>query len=215
MKSVLLATFFAFISSTSFATSWEPNCGSSYKKDFLKPNYTFYVKHGEVGGCKSDKLEQYWSPTSNWKWSERKEVMSTRRLGNGKYVWSAVIDIERNCQPAYRNTLFQLHAGEWMTPPPSFLGINQHNQFRTNHSSDSIGPVPKGPFTVRAEMSITEAKVNVDYYINGNYLVTTVGESESGKPYKKLFMKFGVYRVNSNCDIIQKYYDVKFSKKTS
>jgi len=214
MKSVLLATFFAFISSTSFAISWEPNCGASYKKDFLKPNYTFHVKHGEVGGCKSDSLEQYWSPTANWKWSERKEVMSSGRIGKGKYVWSATIDIERNCQPAYRNTLFQLHAGEYMTPPPSFLGINKYNQFRTNQSSTSIGPVPEGPFEVIAEMSITDDRIDVDYYINGKYLTTTVRVNESGKPYRRLFMKFGVYRVNSNCDITQKYYNVKFSKKT-
>ena len=32
-------------------------------------------------------------------------------------------------------------------------------------------------------------------------------------PYKELFLKFGTYRVNSNCDITQKYTKVRFNKQ--
>ena len=47
----------------------------------------------------------------------------------GKWEWSAIIDIERDCKPAYRNTLFQVHTGGHFVNPPSWFGINSYNNF--------------------------------------------------------------------------------------
>jgi len=209
MKTLLLTGALLLATSTANAIEWKASCNSDYTNWFGK--YTFEVKKGEVGGCKSDKIKQSY-PIQSWDWSERSEVKSRGHLGLGKYVWSSTIDITRNCKPAWRNTIFQIHAGGHLTNPPSWFGINEHNQFRTVHNimynNDSTS-VPDSPFELRAEFDITKRSVKVDYYVNDKFVVST---KDNQGPYKDLFMKFGIYRVNANCDIKQTYTNVNFKR---
>ena len=125
--------------------------------------------------------------------------------------WSATIDINRNCIPAMRNTLFQLASGGYLKSPPSWLGINRFNQFRTNKNrQDKAGPVPDGPFKLTAIVNSTSEQVDVDYFVNDKFLISTHRKIE--KSYNQMYFKFGVYRVNANCDITQTYTDVKLKK---
>ena len=212
MKALIFSILIGIMTSSASAFEWQSNCGAKYEKEWFKPNYSFHVKHGEVGGCRSDHLEQNYPGYGSWKWSERAEVQSKARLGPGKYEWSATIHIDRACEkPALRNTLFQIHAGGYLVTPPSWIGIESNNRFRLTRSGQTYGKVPKEPFELLADIHIERTKVKVDYYVNGKYLATNYHFND--KPYEKIFLKFGIYRVNSHCDITQSYKDVKFRKK--
>ena len=87
-------------------TTWKTSCKGDYPKTPDRGTYIFHVKKGEVGGCPNDSKS---GDNGRWKWSERSEVKSTS-IPKGKWEWSAVIDIDRNCRPAYRTTLFQVQA---------------------------------------------------------------------------------------------------------
>ena len=128
MKTLLLTGALLLATTTANAVQWKASCNSNYTNWFGK--YTFEVKKGEVGGCDSDKIKQSYRIQS-WDWSERSEVKSHGHLGLGKYVWSSLIYITRNCKPAWRNTLFQVHGGGYLRNPPSWFGINENNQFKT------------------------------------------------------------------------------------
>ena len=110
------------------ADTWRASCNSDYSNP-NKGTYIFHVKKGEVGGCPSDKLKQEYGGYG-WDWSERAEVKTKSNDMFGKWEWSAIIDIERDCRPAYRNTLFLVHAGGHLVNPPSWFGINSYNKFK-------------------------------------------------------------------------------------
>lgn len=212
MKISILAAFFALFLPISYAESWEGVCNSTYKKELFKPNYVFTVKQGQVGGCKSDKLAQDHGNGYAWSFSERSEVRSSNDLQPGIYEWSALVNIERNCKPALRNTIFQLHAGGYLQTPPSWIGIQKDGKFRLTRSGKTYGYVPDEPFQLKADIYLEKTKSKVDYFVNGEYLATNTHDNQ-GVPYKKMFMKFGVYRVNANCDITQSYKNVRLKKK--
>ena len=193
------------------ANTWKSSCNS----DYSNPNtgtYIFHVKKGEVGGCPSDKLKQEYGGYG-WDWSERAEVKTKSNDMFGKWEWSAIIDIERDCRPAYRNTLFQVHAGGHLVNPPSWFGINSYNKFKTNAEGggNTRQFVPKSPFKLTAKIDATRKDVKIDYFVN-EQLVTSTHKYSIGNGYDSLFFKFGSYRVNANGDITQIYTNVKLKK---
>ncbi len=130
----------------------------------------------------------------------------------GKWEWSATIDIDRNCIPADRNTLFQVFTySDYLKGLPNWLGINRFNQFRTTKNRrDTAGPVPDGPFKLTAIINSTMKQVDIDYFVNDKFLISTHKKIE--KSYNQMYFKFGLYRVNSNCDITQTYTNVKLNR---
>ena len=190
--------------------TWKASCGSDYSNP-SDGTYIFNVKLGEVGGCESDKVKQDWGYGNKWDWSERAEVKTRSDDMFGKWEWSAIIDIDRNCIPALRNTLFQVHAGGYLVSPPSWLGINRFRKFRTNKGRrDTAGRVPDSPFKLTVKINATKKEVDVDYFVNDEFLIST--HNKAKRTYDNLFLKFGVYRVNANCDITQTYTNVKLRK---
>ena len=211
MKNILLGLALATLTATSVsAKEWKASCNSDYSNP-SKGTYIFNVKLGKRGGCSSDKVKQDWGWGNKWDWSERAEVKTKSDNMFGKYEWSAMIDIDRNCIPALRNTLFQVHAGGYMVSPPSWIGINTNNLFRTNKDRrDTAGPLPDGPFKLTAKINATRKQVDVDYFVNDKHLIST--NSKAKRTYTDMFFKFGVYRVNARCDITQTYTNVKLKK---
>ena len=205
---------------TAQAVTWESSCGSKYKKEFFKPNYSFTVYKGDVGGCPSDK-----KPSKHgWQFSEREEVHSKPRFYNGgKWEWSAVVNIDRACRPAQRSTIVQVHDGlhHHDGGPPSFLAVNAANHFMGAYGHFKDGrsswrggygdfKVPNKPFHVKMIVDWDKGNfVKTQYWIDGQFLGH---EQIMDKGIKKLYFKFGVYRVNSNCDITQTYTGVKLRK---
>ena len=213
MKTLLLTGALLLVTTTANAVEWRASCNSYYKNWFGK--YTFEVNKGEVGGCPSDSKS---GDNGRWKWSERSEVMSSD-IPKGKWEWSAVIDIDRNCKPAYRNTLFQVHDGGGKGNPPSWIGINEYNKFRTDDGNVHNGKstwhrpgdvdVPSSKFKLTAIIYHTQKSVNVDYFVNDKFVVNTKDSSYNVEPP---YLKFGIYRVNSNCTIKQTYTNVKLKR---
>jgi hypothetical protein len=56
---------------------------------------------------------------------------------------------------------------------------------------------------------VEEDYIKTDYWIDGKFLG---GEKVDAKGFTKLFIKFGVYRMNSNCDITQTYKNVSLKR---
>ena len=50
-------------------------------------------------------------------------------------------------------------------------------------------------------IEFTKKIVKASYYVNGEYVLT---EKDNSKE-KSIYVKFGVYRVNSNCNVTQTY----------
>ena len=201
------------VGQTQTYSDWRASCGTT---DYTKPRkdkYIFIVKKGKVGPCGSDKVKQDHGYGNKWDWSERSEVKTNSIDMWGKWEWSATIDIDRQCQPAQRNTIFQVHAGGYLVNPPSWFGINEWNMFRNNQKGNrkgSISPVPNSPFKLNAKINATKEDVKVDYFVNDKFITSTY--SQAPEKYKNIFFKFGVYRVNSNCDIKQTYTNVKLQR---
>ena len=194
------------------ADTWRASCNSDYSNP-NKGTYIFHVKQGEVGPCPSDKIHQDHGYGFTYDWSERAEVSTRNKQMFGKFEWSATIDVNRNCIPAMRNTLFQVHAGGYLVNPPSWVGIDRWNKFRNNekgNSKGSISPVPDEPFKLIAKIHTTRKEVTVEYFVNDKFLTST--RSKAKREYTEMFFKFGIYRVLSNCDITQKYNNVKLKK---
>lgn len=202
--------------------NWVASCNSKFKR---LSNNTFYfeVEKGEVGGCSTDSKP---TPEGTAKFSERAEVKSYNvRLPNGNYRWSATIDIDRPCLPAQRNEIFQIHDGGREGAPPSQLGIEKESithtngTFKTNQHSltfadrmknnATIWKVPNRPFNIIADITIKKDSVKVKYFINGEEFKTTFAPRERTG---KVFVKFGSYRINSNCTYKATYYNVNFIK---
>ena len=208
MKKILLGLTFVTLTATSVqAVEWKASCNSDYSNP-SKGTYIFHVKKGEVGGCDSDSVHQDYGWTK-FDWSERSEVKTKRNDLWGKWEWSATIDIDRNCIPADRNTLFQVFGGTYHKGRHNWLGINRFNQFRTNKNRrDTAGPVPDSPFKLTAKINSTRKQVDIDYFVNDNFLISYHKKASN----EKIYFKFGVYRVNSNCDITQTYTNVKLKR---
>jgi hypothetical protein len=230
MKKLLLGLTFAILTATSVqAQQWVSSCGSSsWSKEFFKSNYTFTVRKGEIGGCEDDSKKHF---SGQWDFSERQEVWSkpawrANKNEFGKWEWSATVNIDRACRPALRSTIVQVHGGHNTATkpdgPPSFLAVNYANKFRgaygpfnkNGKSSWHLGPgdieIPKQPFHVRMQTEwIKEDYIKTDYWIDGKFLGS---EKVDAKGFTKLFIKFGVYRVNSNCNITQAYKNVSLKK---
>lgn len=202
--------------------NWIASCNSKFKR---LPNNSFYfeLKKGDIGGCSTDSKP---TPEGNAKFSERAEVKSANvRLPNGNYRWSAIIDIDRPCVPAQRNEIFQIHDGGKEGAPPSQLGIEKESithtngTFKTNQHSFTfadrmqnnhmIWKVPNDPFKVVADITIKTDSVQVTYFINGEEFKTTVAPRERTG---KVFVKFGSYRINSNCTYKATYHNVNLTK---
>lgn len=191
---------------------WVDSCGSKYKR-LPNNSFQFVVDKGDVGPCPPDK-----HPTleGDAPFSERAEVNTDNmRLPNGNYVWSATIDIDRPCEPAQRNEIFQIHEGGTKGAPPSQLGIEKklatytNGTFKTNQVNRTPVQVPNRPFDVVAEITIMSKFLQVNYYIDGEYFRTTVAPRERTG---KIYIKFGTYRINSNCTIKTTYTNVSFVK---
>ena len=201
------------VGQTKTYSDWVASCGTT---DFTKPSkdkYIFIVKKGKVGPCDSDKVKQDHGYGNKWDWSERSEVKTNSIDMWGKWEWSATIYIDRQCQPAQRNAIFQVHAGGYLVNPPSWFGINEWNMFRHNQKGNRIGsisPVPNSPFKLKAKINATKEDVKVDYFVNDKFITSTY--SQAPEKYTNIFFKFGVYRVNSNCDIKQTYTNVKLER---
>ena len=194
-------------------TTWKASCKGDYPKTPDRGTYIFHVKHGEVGPCPSDKIHQDHGYGFTYDWSERAEVSTRNKQMFGKFEWSATIDVNRNCIPAMRNTLFQVHAGGYLVNPPSWVGIDRWNKFRNNekgNSKGSISPVPDEPFKLIAKIHTTRKEVTVEYFVNDKFLTST--RSKAKREYTEMFFKFGIYRVLSNCDITQRYTNVKLKR---
>ena len=215
IKKILLGLAFLTITATSVqALEWRASCNSEYSNP-SDGTYIFLVKKGEVGGCPNDSKS---GDNGRWKWSERSEVKSTS-IPKGKWEWSAVIDIDRNCKPAYRTTLFQIHSARKGINPPSMIAINEYNKFRTDdgnvHNGKSVWnkpgnvDVPSDKFKLTAIIHHIQKSVNVDYFVNDKFVVTT---KDSNANPSEPYLKFGIYRVNSNCDITHTYTDVKVKR---
>ena len=147
------------------ADTWKSSCNGDYSNP-NKGTYIFHVKHGEVGPCPSDKIHQDHGYGFTYDWSERAEVSTRNKQMFGKFEWSATIDVNRNCIPAMRNTLFQVHAGGYLVNPPSWVGIDRWNKFRNNekgNSKGSISPVPDEPFKLIAKIHTTRKEVTVEF----------------------------------------------------
>ena len=191
------------------SVTWKASCGSRYKH--RDGTFIFTVEKDSIGGCSSDKKAQKF-----YTHSERSEVKSDRIFGGknlkpGTYTWSADIEIQRDCdEPAVRNTLFQLHDGRSSGAPPSWFGINDQGNFRTNQRKYMYGPVPKSnKFNLVSEIEYKDTgQVLVTYVVDGKAIAKTNGYKKTSE----LYMKFGVYRVVSNCKIVQKYANVEFRK---
>ena len=187
------------------SNTWRASCNTYYSNS--GNDFIFKVKLGEIGGCRSDKVKQH-----SWDWSERSEVKTRSDDMFGKWEWSATINIDRDCDPAYRNTLFQVHAGGYLVSPPSWVGINSYNKFKTNvDGSGTSQVVPNSPFKLTAKINATRKDVKVDYFVNDQFVIST-HKNSLGNGYNKMFFKFGIYRVNANCDITQTYTNVKLKK---
>ena len=188
------------------AVEWKASCNSKYS--YSKGTYTFKVKQGKVGGCPDDSKKHF---TGGWKFSERSEVKG-KKLGYGKYEWSATVTIERYCKPSYRSTIVQVHSGtntaQRPMGPPSFLAENYEGKFRGIRNKGTLVGVPiNEPFDVIAVFNFTKD------YVTYNCLVQHVlTEKDKYKIPKKIYFKFGVYRVKSNCDAKQLYTNVKLKK---
>jgi hypothetical protein len=189
-------------------SNWKASCNSKYS--YSNGTYTFKVKQGKVGGCPYDRIKQ---SAGKWEFSERSEVKG-KTLGHGKYEWSATVTIERNCKPSYRSTIVQVHGGQNTAQkpmgPPSFLAENYVGKFRGSKNKGTLVDVPiNEPFDVFMTVDFTKDYINTVYYINGEHVLS---EKEKYKLPKKIYFKFGVYRVNSNCDAKQTYTNVKLKK---
>ena len=172
-----------------------------------KNTFEFILHKGQIGGCPTDK-----KPTleGDAQFSERAEVNTDNvRLPNGRYIWSATIDIDRPCKPAKRNDIFQIHDGGGEGGPPSQLGIEHWNTFKTNQHYNTGKKVPNRPFNVIADIVIESKSVKVTYFIDGEEWKTTWAKRENTG---KVMVKFGSYRINSNCTIKSKYTNVNFMR---
>ncbi|MEJ6708055.1 MAG: hypothetical protein QNK92_04455 [Amylibacter sp.] len=204
----ILSTVLLLTTGVANAVEWKASCNSKYS--YFKGTYTFKVKQGKVGGCPDDSKKHF---TGGWKFSERSEVKG-KKLGYGKYEWSATVTIERYCKPSYRSTIVQVHSGtntaQRPMGPPSFLAENYEGKFRGIRNKGTLVGVPiNEPFDVFMTVNFTKDYVNTVYYINGEHVLT---EKDKYKIPKKIYFKFGVYRVKSNCDAKQLYTNVKLKK---
>ena len=178
--------------------------------------YTFKVMHGEVGGCPDDtKLSNLKDKNGKpvWNFSERSEVRFSKKLKHGKYEWSATVNIDYDCKPSFRSTIVQIHSGangvERPFGPPSYLAINYVGKFRAVRNKGTIVDVPiKEPFDVVMTIEFKKKIIKASYYVNGEHVLT---EKDNSKE-KSVYVKFGVYRVNSNCNVTQTYTNVKLKK---
>jgi len=208
MKTLLLIGALLLATTTANAVEWQASCNSYYKNWFGK--YTFEVNKGEVGGCPTDSEKHF---TGRWDWSERAEVKSREEFGYGKYEWSGTVNIDRPCKPAYRSTIVQVHGGHSTSQRPmgnpSFLATNYVGKFRGTRNKGTLVDVPiNTPFDVVAKVDFTKKYVKTSYFVNGEHVLTEMDKQKTDK----IFFKFGVYRVNSNCTIKQTYTKVKLKR---
>ena len=218
ISAVALLTFSYFAGNanadTNMKGNWIASCNSKYTHS--NGTYTFKVMHGEVGGCPDDsKLSNLKDKNGKhvWDFSERSEVRFSKKLKHGKYEWSATVNIDYDCKPSFRSTIVQVHTGgngvERPFGPPSYLAINYVGKFRAVRNKGTIVDVPiKEPFDVVMTIEFTKKMIKASYYVNGEYVLT---EKDNSKE-KSIYVKFGVYRVNSNCNVIQTYTNVKLKK---
>lgn len=186
---------------------WVPSCGSKFKR-LPNNSFEFMVEKGSIGGCSSDKFP---TPQGDAQWSERAEVKTDEmRLPNGRYYWTATVDINRPCTPSKRVDFFQIHDGGKEGGPPSQLGIEKTNTFKTNQHYETSKTVPDGPFDVFADILINGDNVTVSYAIDGKHFRTTKDRRETGTD--KMYVKFGIYRINSNCTTTINHSNVRFVK---
>jgi len=186
---------------------WVPSCGSKFKK-FANNSFEFTVEKGSVGGCPSDKLP---TPQGDAQWSERAEVTTDEmRLPDGRYYWTATVEINRPCKPSKRVDFFQIHDGGTEGGPPSQLGIEKTDTFKTNQHYETSKTVPNRPFDVFADIHINGDNVTVSYAIDGKHFRTTKARRETGTD--KMYVKFGIYRINSNCTATITHSNVRLVK---
>ena len=89
------------------------------------------------------------------------------------------------------------------------MGIEHWNTFKTNQHYNTGKKVPNRPFNVIADIVIESKSVKVTYFIDGEEWKTTWAKRENTG---KVMVKFGSYRINSNCTIKSKYTNVNFMR---
>lgn len=183
-----------------------PVWSSTYKQEG-----NTYIFENAKGTVDNDDQPQFTKGVKIADYKERNEV-TTANLSHGKYCFSADIEfITPLVFHASRTTVFQVHNCTNGDIPPSMLNIvDGHFHVNSNHIIKSEKAVPAElKFNLAVDIEYTNnQEVNVDYYIDKNYLTST----RSIDCGNILYIKFGLYRIQGRCDIIQKYTNVKCEK---
>lgn len=184
-----------------------PVWSSTYEQD----GNTYVFKNAK-GTVDTDDKPQYERGIKIADYKERNEV-TTRSLSPGNYHFSADVEfITPIVFHAHRATVFQIHDGcDDPGIPPSMLNIvNGHFNINSFPAIKDQNPVPvELKFNLKVDVEYTNNKsVNVDYYINNDY----IGSSRTINCGDILYIKFGLYRIQGRCDIIQKYTNVECIK---
>ena len=187
---------------------WEPSCESKY--EYENDRFVFKIKKGEPGTCVGDDLPEY-HPDGLifYNFKERCEATSDD-LAIGNYTWSSDIHIHAEHLAGNHNCFWQLHWHDGFEEPENYikLTINDEGGFRIE-PRDIPNTKATNSFNLRVEVEFRKADknpyyLNVDFYIDNKYLAST-RKLTDGKPY----FKFGVYTLESKCDITHIFNNVK------
>jgi hypothetical protein len=188
---------------------FDPVWASTYEQDG-----NTYIFQNAKGTVDTDDKPQYDRGIKIADYKERNEV-TTRKLAPGNYHFSADVEfITPIVFHAHRATVFQIHdACDELREPPSMLNIvNGHfniNLFPATKDQSSVPAELK--FNLKVDVEYTNNKaVSVDYYINNDY----IGSTRTINCGDILYIKFGLYRIQGRCDIIQKYTNVTCTKES-
>ena len=183
-----------------------PVWSSTYKQEG-----NTYIFENAKGTVDTDDQPQYERGIKIADYKERNEV-TTAKLSPGNYHFSADVEfITPIVFHAQRATVFQVHNCTDGDMPPSMLNIvNGHFNINSFPVIKDQNPVPvELKFNLKVDVEYTNNKsVNVDYYINNDY----IGSSRTVNCGDILYIKFGLYRIQGRCDIIQKYTNVECIK---
>jgi|ETNmetMinimDraft_24_1059892.scaffolds.fasta_scaffold37860_2 hypothetical protein len=189
---------------------WRPSCDSEYlytrdEHDNTNNKFVFKIKKGVPGKSPGDDLPAY-DQAGNllYNFKERCEATSSS-IVEGDYIWSGDIRIEADQIEGNSNCMWQLHWEDGHEEPENYikLVINEHKEFRIE-PRDIPDVKATNLFNLRVEIKYRKDFINVDFYIDNKYLAST-RKLITSPPY----FKFGVYTLESKCDITHIFYNVK------
>ena len=187
---------------------FSPSCKSEY--EYENNRYVFKIKKGIPGTCVGDDVPEYYSNgLLNYSVRERCEATSDD-LTVGDYTWTSNIHIHADILEGNNNCFWQLHWHSGYEEPENYikLTINDNGSFGIN-GRDVENTTATNSFDLKVEVEIRKSDkvpyyINVDFYIDNEYLVS------SRKLITSLpFIKFGVYTLESKCDITHIFNNVK------